>query len=53
MGFAAFVITDIDFHDENEIILAISRASPGKEFWPNLWAETPPDFGVGTVSLID
>jgi Putative Flp pilus-assembly TadE/G-like len=52
VGFAAFVITDIDFHGENEII----HGHFTEITWDGILAESPgdvpPDFGVRSVSLV-
>jgi hypothetical protein len=52
VGFAAFVITDIDFHGENEIIHGHFTSITWEGILAESPGEAPPDFGVRTVSLV-
>jgi hypothetical protein len=52
VGFAAFVITDIDFHGENEIIYGYFESVTWDGILAESPGEAPPDFGVKSVSLI-
>jgi hypothetical protein len=52
VGFAAFVITDIDFHGENEIIHGHFESITWEGILAESPGEAPPDFGVKSVSLV-
>jgi hypothetical protein len=52
VGFAAFVVTDIDFHGENEIIHGHFTSITWEGILAESPGEAPPDFGVRTVSLV-